>query len=131
MRNIIAFVGLVVCALALVATGRQKGDRTCNWPGNPTDPNEAGLYCDYVPEVFWGDCNRNGVCDDEDINVGTSADCNSNFVPDECECDDDHDGIINDCDPGCCLLVGDLNNDCVVDMADFAIFAAHFGESCP
>jgi len=31
------------------------------------------------------DCNHNGIPDPEDISGGTSEDCNSNLVPDECE----------------------------------------------
>jgi hypothetical protein len=32
-----------------------------------------------------GDCNGNGIADDEDIASGTSKDCNQNGVPDECD----------------------------------------------
>ena len=32
-----------------------------------------------------GDCNGNGIADDEDIANGTSKDCNHNGIPDECD----------------------------------------------
>lgn len=51
-----------------------------------------------VPVFVASDCNENGVPDDEDIANGTSEDCTGNFVPDECEGDDDGDGIWNPCD---------------------------------
>jgi Neuraminidase (sialidase) len=44
------------------------------------------------------DCNHNGVGDGQDITDGTSADCNKNGVPDECEADSDGDGVIDACD---------------------------------
>ena len=56
----------------------------------------AGLSAgDGVPGAFYetdlsamaecGDCNGNGVPDDEDIAMGTSQDCNGNSIPDECD----------------------------------------------
>lgn len=48
------------------------------------------------------DCNGNGIPDARDIaecdGSPTCGDCNKDRVPDECESDDDGDGIINDCD---------------------------------
>jgi hypothetical protein len=44
------------------------------------------------------DCNSNGVDDAEDIASGDSADCNANQTPDDCEPDNDADGVPNDCD---------------------------------
>jgi len=43
----------------------------------------------YLPtgDVQFVDCNDNGVADDEDISNGTSNDCNTNGLPDECETD--------------------------------------------
>ena len=35
------------------------------------------------------DCNDNGIPDDQDINDGTSGDCNNNIRPDECESAED------------------------------------------
>jgi hypothetical protein len=45
-----------------------------------------------------GDCNANAVPDFRDIAEGTSADCQVNGVPDECESDTDGDQLIDDCD---------------------------------
>jgi hypothetical protein len=47
------------------------------------------------------DCNDNGIQDSDDINNGTSADCNNNDIPDECEPDCDNDGTPDDCEPDC------------------------------
>ncbi|OQZ00994.1 MAG: hypothetical protein B6D36_14490 [Planctomycetes bacterium UTPLA1] len=44
------------------------------------------------------DCNSNGIDDAQDLADGTSEDCNTNGVPDECEVDSDNDGVIDDCD---------------------------------
>ncbi len=57
------------------------------------------------------DCNGNGTADDIDISNGTSQDCNSNGIPDECEPDCDGDGI-----PDGCEL--DSDGDGVVDDCD-------------
>ncbi|MBL8879908.1 MAG: hypothetical protein JNG88_12380 [Phycisphaerales bacterium] len=57
------------------------------------------------------DCNGNGVEDIADISAGTSADCDSNDVPDECECPED------------------ISRDGLIDLSDLALLLAHFGES--
>ncbi|MDB4775794.1 thrombospondin type 3 repeat-containing protein [bacterium] len=44
------------------------------------------------------DCNLNGIEDATDIADGTSADCNSNGVPDDCETDTDGDGVLDMCE---------------------------------
>ncbi len=44
------------------------------------------------------DCNDNGVSDASDILGGSSVDCDSNNVPDECQSDFDADGTIDECD---------------------------------
>ncbi|MCP4591371.1 MAG: hypothetical protein GY842_11540, partial [bacterium] len=49
------------------------------------------------------DCNDNGFHDVADVVSGTSADCNSNMVPDECEC-------------------GDFDDDGVTGLDDYALF---------
>ena len=36
-------------------------------------------------EIPPADCNANGIDDQDDIAAGTSADCNLNFIPDDCE----------------------------------------------
>jgi hypothetical protein len=46
------------------------------------------------------DCQPNGTGDVCDIESGTSADCDFDAVPDECELDSDFDSVIDDCD-GC------------------------------
>ena len=89
--------------------GRNYGDSTDLWAapyymecGPETDPNtswwdgsESGLYVAGIsssgPTMTFdfslgGDCNGNGVPDDEDIIQGTSLDDNENGIPDECEC---------------------------------------------
>ncbi len=45
-----------------------------------------------------GDCNANGIPDDQDIAEGTSQDCNGNDTPDECESDCDGNAVPDDCD---------------------------------
>ena len=84
------------------------------------------------------------------------ADCNSNRVPDACECDFDGDGTIDDCDedidndgvpneddvcdftPAGAIVepnggvLGDLDGDCDVDLADYVIFTSRLtGPSAP
>jgi len=48
------------------------------------------------------DCNNNGIDDALDIASGTSADCDHNGVPDECQPDCDNDGIPDVCETGDC-----------------------------
>lgn len=38
-----------------------------------------------IPSACDTDCNSNGMCDFDDVELGMSADCNANHVPDECE----------------------------------------------
>ncbi len=58
------------------------------------------------------DCNMNMIPDNEDIENGTSDDCNNNGIPDECEDDDcDNDGILDVCEPDC-------NNNGIPDDCD-------------
>ena len=47
------------------------------------------------------DCNNNRVPDATDILDGTSSDCDSNGVPDECQPDCDADGVIDPCEADC------------------------------
>ena len=47
------------------------------------------------------DCNNNQIDDPLDISSGTSADCDNNGVPDECQPDCDDDGIPDVCEPDC------------------------------
>ena len=56
---------------------------------------EQDVYFIRIPTF---DCNGNNVHDADDIAGGTSADCNPNGVPDECEPDCNDNGIPDDCD---------------------------------
>jgi len=44
------------------------------------------------------DCNDNDIDDLEEIDIGTSIDCNANGIPDECEADCDGDAIPDACE---------------------------------
>ena len=59
-----------------------------------TDVCDRGAY-----ELFF-DCNNNNIHDLIDISNGTSSDCDSNSIPDECQNDADSDGTIDACE-GC------------------------------
>jgi subtilisin family serine protease len=87
-----------------------------------------------------GDCNENGILDEQDISGGTSTDCNDNGVPDECEIYDcnqnsvpdscditagtsndcDENGVPDECEPDCndngiadaCDIAGGVSEDC-------------------
>ena len=50
-----------------------------------TDISASGPAMTFDFRNSW-DCNKNGIPDEEDIALGTSADDNANGVPDECEC---------------------------------------------
>ena len=90
-----------------------------------------------------GDCNDNGVLDDQDIAIGASPDCNTNGIPDECEVFDCNEngvpdscdlanwtsqdcngnGVPDECEPDCntngiadsCDLALGISNDCNVN----------------
>ena len=47
--------------------------------------NFNGTVTDGGGNTFSQDCNRNGVCDAEEIASGAVSDCNSNGIPDSCE----------------------------------------------
>lgn len=77
------------------------------------------------------DCNANGIADEQDIAAGTSDDCNSDAIPDECQIDSDGDGLIDLCDgcpadpqkaqPGACgcgVADGDRDGDQMPDCRD-------------
>jgi hypothetical protein len=89
-----------------------------------TPPGLVTLYFDYIGAdrdggggiridnvQLFGDCNANGVRDDDDILNGTSNDCDGDGIPDECE------------------QCGDFNNDDAVDEVDFDIFRLAFGRT--
>jgi hypothetical protein len=65
-----------------------------------TNPDGQQATGNNVLTVGVGDCNGNTIPDNIDIQNGTSQDCDSNGVPDECQPDADGDGHIDACD-GC------------------------------
>jgi cytochrome c peroxidase len=73
--------------------------------GGLGDPSICSIMINQTP-AFGGDCNRNGIPDDCDIQSGTCTDVNNNTVPDLCE------------------HLGDLNQDNVVDLLDIGGFVA-------
>src|SRR5207237_6934631 len=106
-------------------------------PGTPSSVTVAVI----VPSP--ADCNTNGTLDNIDIANGTSRDCNSNLVPDECELavsDCNHNGTPDDCDiargtsrdcntnraPDECELVGtDCDTNGVPDVCPLACAACN------
>ncbi len=71
-----------------------------------------------------GDCNGNGVHDGIDIANGTSVDCNSNGIPDECELDCNNNGVADECD----IANGtspDCNSNGIPDECELANGTAH------
>jgi hypothetical protein len=53
------------------------------------------------------DCNGNGITDTTDVTGGTSEDCNSNLIPDECERDCNANDVPDECD-----VTGGTSDDC-------------------
>lgn len=92
------------------------------------------------------DCNRNGVSDQLDLQLGYSRDCNKNNVPDDCEtprCPGDADGdgsiAFNDISEilrnfnvsyGVCSGRGDSDGDGVVAFPDMTLTLRRFGQFC-
>jgi Transglutaminase-like superfamily/Transglutaminase family len=66
----------------------------------------SDLSTSIIIEAF-ADCNDNRVPDSDDITSGTSNDCNSDTVPDECQMDCNDNGILDDCD-----IKDNTSNDC-------------------
>jgi len=80
-------------------------------PGAPGPPVvDMGAY------EYWPDCNDNEVPDADDIAAGTSADCNINTRPDECE-----PGGLEDCNsngaPDLCDIFNGDSEDCNANAA--------------
>ncbi|UCC30808.1 MAG: IPT/TIG domain-containing protein, partial [Phycisphaerales bacterium] len=78
-----------------------NGLETCSANGfcQPgTSPCAADEACDETSDRCDPDCNNNGISDIRDIESGTSHDCNTNLIPDECDPDGDGDTIPDDCD---------------------------------
>lgn len=59
---------------------------------------------------FGNDCNGNGVDDAADIKMGTSDDCNTNEIPDDCEPDCNNNMTADSCD-----ITGGISEDCAND----------------
>jgi len=74
------------------------------------DDTAAGLAVS-----FTSDCNGNTLLDGCDLAGGTSADCNTNAVPDECEPDCNVNGIVDTCEV---VHAGDFDADGDVDLVD-------------
>lgn len=76
-------------------------------------------YSVCISPQFAGDCNRNGVDDSQDVAGGTSADCNTNTIPDECEPDLDcnSNGTRDICDIGAGAS-SDINANSVPDECE-------------
>ncbi len=99
---------------------------------------------DTVLTIIADDCNDNGVDDSDDIAAGTSADCNGNLVPDECETDCNTNGVPDECDlaptlalvESAAVTVGtgpvaitaaDLDGDTHLDLASANVGSETFG----
>jgi hypothetical protein len=73
----------------------QKTIRRCRTDGSeleivyagPPSHSPTGLALDADPAQPIQDCNGNSIRDLDDIEGGSSADCNTNGIPDECETD--------------------------------------------
>ena len=72
-----------------------------------------------VSAPILGDCNTNGVADMLDVAGGTSADCNFNSVPDECEpaADCNANGVTDLCDIGAGTSA-DINSNSIADECE-------------
>ncbi len=76
-----------------------RGNWVAAWYSNDSLGGTVATDDDILTARFaLPDCNGNGVGDGQDIADGTSTDCNSNGVPDDCETDSDTDGVIDACD---------------------------------
>ena len=83
-------------------------DMGCDEFGSMGDCNANGIPDEQdIAEGTSEDCNVNGIPDECDIGYGVSQDCNFNDVPDECDIaggtseDYDLDSIPDECDPDC------------------------------
>ncbi len=102
---------------------------------NPSD--RWGTWWGKIGEPPAADCNNNGIEDSIDIALGTSQDCDSSGIPDECELagnDADADGILNACD-NCPNFANpaqeDLDGDAVGDSCDNCLSVANPGQEDP
>lgn len=112
-----AHVFLLTPLGAMIIPGDVDGDAGvdlddhCAWLADPIDLDGDG-DADAADERWLidrlaafgltvNDCNGNGIGDHCDIAAGTSADCDLNDVPDECQADCDADGVPDACSPDC------------------------------
>lgn len=77
---------------------------------NPGEGVLNGVGVVVPPSAVRADCNDNFINDAIDITDGTSADCNGNGLPDECEADCNSNGAPDDCD-----ISGGFSLDCDAD----------------
>lgn len=127
------------------------GSADCNGNGTPDDEDVltgGSDDCDgnLIPDECQRDCNGNGVVDGCDLLSGKFEDCDGNGLIDVCQPDLDGDGLIDSCDfdidgdgvsngsDQCPMSnpnfpttrrgasVGDVDANCVVDLADWLQF---------
>jgi hypothetical protein len=67
------------------------------------------------------DCNANGIADSIDISDGTSFDCNTSEIPDECEPDCNGNSVPDDCEIATDPAV-DCNGNDIPDTCDIAVW---------
>jgi hypothetical protein len=108
-----------------VATGSVTGDV----PLVAGENIHVGVAPVVPPSVVLADCNANRIPDADDILDGTSADCNTNDFPDECEPDCNLNGFPDDCD-----ITGGFSQDCdasgVPDECEADCNTNGFHDSC-
>ena len=99
------------------------GDVTTDFEGdNRIQQGRVDMGADETP--YWLDCNDNGVADASDVdpsdpdgNGEVSEDCNTDFIPDECEVPVTSGGLCTvDCDPDC--NANGVPDACDVDPTD-------------
>jgi hypothetical protein len=110
-----------------------SGSTLCNAPANV-----LGSVVDGGGNEFDRDCNRNGICDGDDIAANASLDKNANGVLDACELargDLNLDGFVNAADLSVLLAfwgvpqppLGDLDADGIIGGADLSILLGNWG----
>ncbi|MCP4591077.1 MAG: hypothetical protein GY842_10050 [bacterium] len=125
-------------------------------PGEPNNiPGEyyVEMYMNDQPTGAagtWNNAPDSGSLPNDHAGILEAPDCNTNGVPDACEPDFDGDGLVDDCDPdidsdgvlnpqdacdygplGAPIDCdgrprGDMDGDCDIDLADYAVFEVHF-----
>jgi len=104
--------GLDVVSTDLDGNLRMMDDPDTPDGGNPGAPGPP--IVDMGPYEYWPDCNENDIPDVVDMLEGTSADCNTSTVPDECE-----PGGLEDCNTNgttdWCDMQAGTSDDCNVN----------------